>query len=226
MKKTFLYISACAAIGWASCSNKLDVQPDTLVSPDQVNSSNVALVLNGTKLALTNSAFYNYYILPEIMGDDVQTAGMQAYELCNIPSTDNSITLAYRYPFACVNNANMVIRYYNAHTDEAALRPIAGEAFLLRAYAYMLLNEQFGKVAIMDGTENPLTYPTRNSEEEVKAEIESNLLKAAELLPDHEGKPLKGSKQAAQLLLARFYLNSGKHADAERLANAVITSGS
>ncbi len=225
MKKSlFLHISACAVLGMASCSNKLDIQPDTMVSPDQVNSSNVALVLNATKLALTNNAFYNYYILPEIMSDDLQTAAMQGFELCNIPLNDNSITMAYRYPFACVNNANMVIRYYNEHTSEAALRPIAGEAFLLRAYAYTLLNEHFGKVAIMDGTENPLSYPQRQPEEKVKAEIEGNLLKAVELLPDYEGKSMKGSKQAAQLLLARHYLNNGKNADAERLANEVITS--
>ncbi|WP_298714964.1 RagB/SusD family nutrient uptake outer membrane protein [Chitinophaga sp.] len=226
MKKSFfLHISACAILGMASCANKLDVQPDTLVSPDQVNSGNVGLVLNATKLALTNNAFYNYYILTEIMGDDVQTAGMQGYELCNIPVTDNSLTIAYRYPFACINNANVVIRYYNGHTEEVALRPIAGEAYLLRAYAYMLLNEQFGKVAIMDGTEDPLSYPERQSEEKVKAEIEANLLKAVELLPDAEGKPLKGNKQAAQLLLARFYLNNGKLAEAGNLANAVISSG-
>lgn len=226
MKKSFfLHISACAVLGMASCANKLDVQPDTMVSPDQVNSSNVGLVLNGARLALTNNAFYNYYILTEIMGDDVQTTSLQGYELCNIPVTDNSLTIAYRYPFACINNANMVIRYYNAHTDEAALRPVAGEAYLLRAYAYMMLNEQFGKVAIMHGTEDPLSYPERQSEEKVKAEIETNLLNAVELLPDAEGKPLKGSKQAAQLLLARFYLNNGKFTEAENMANAVITSG-
>ncbi|WP_109700187.1 RagB/SusD family nutrient uptake outer membrane protein [Chitinophaga deserti] len=226
MKKSiFLHISACAALALASCSNKLDVQPDTLVSPDQVNSSNVGLVLNGSKLALTNNAFYNYYILPEIMGDDVQTAGLQGYELCNIPVNDNSAGIAYRYPFACINNTNMVIRYFNAHSTEAALRPIAGEAYLLRAYAYMLLHEQFGKVAIMDGTEDPLTYPDRQPEEKVKAEIEDNLLKAAELLPDYEGKSMKGSKQAAQLLLARHYLNNGKNTEAATLANAVIGSG-
>lgn len=220
-----ILLSLSASIALSACSNKLDVRPDNLVAPSQVNSQNLPLVLNGAKLGLTNNSFYGYFCISDYMSDDVQGLSLAGYETCNIPINDNTLTFAYRYPYQCIANANAVINYGEAHASETALNATVGEARLLRAFAYTILHEQFGKVAIMKGGEDPLTLPERNSEAEVKTFIEADLKKAAELLPDHDGKTLKGSKQAAQLLLARFYLNEGKNTEALDLAEAVIASG-
>lgn len=223
--KQSLFLSISAIIGLSACSNQLDVQPDHLASPSMINSSNLGVVVNGAKLGLTNNAFYLYYSLTEVMGDDVQTLGFAGYETCNIPVADNSLQFAYRYPYQCVGNANAAIAYWEKHTSESQLRPIAGEAYLLRAYAYTLLNEQFGEVALMKGGEDPLTFPLRASEDKVKAFIEADLRQAVELLPDFSTGIYKASKQAAQLLLARHCLNVGKYKDAVDNAEAVINSG-
>ncbi|MGX5820931.1 RagB/SusD family nutrient uptake outer membrane protein [Chitinophaga lutea] len=225
MKRNFLCHIAAASLLFSACSNKLEIEPDTLIAPSQVNKNNYPLLINGAKLGLTNNAFYLYYSLPEIMGDDVQTLGYVGYEACNIPQNDNTLQFAYRYPFQCVANANQAISFGTQHAEDPLVRPYLGEAHLVRAYAYMLLNEQFGKVAIMKGGEDPLSLPFREPEEKVKAEIEADLLKAVEFLPDFAGKTLTGSKQAAQLLLARHYLNNGKAKEAGQLAEAVIASG-
>ncbi|RPD42434.1 RagB/SusD family nutrient uptake outer membrane protein [Chitinophaga barathri] len=220
-----LLLSFSAILAFSACANKLDVRPDNLVAPSQVNSQNLPLVLNGAKLGLTNNAFYGYFALSDYMSDDVQGLSLAGYENCNIPVNDNSLTFAYRYPYQCIGNANAVINYGEAHASETALNATVGEACLLRAFAYTILHEQFGKVALMKGGEDPLTLPERNTEADVKAFIENDLKKAAELLPDHAGQTLKASKQAAQLLLARFYLNEGNYAEALRLAELVISSG-
>lgn len=224
MTRNILF-SLSAALVFASCSNQLDVKPDNLVAPSQVNSQNLPLVLNGAKLGLTNNSFYGYFVLSDYMSDDVQGLSLSGYETCNIPINDNSLTFAYRYPYQCIGNANAVINYGEAHASETGLNATVGEAYLLRAIAYTILHEQFGKLVLIKGNEDPLTLPERSSEAEVKALIENDLNKAIGLLPDHEGKTLKGSKQAAQLLLARFYLNEGKHTEALGLAETVITSG-
>ncbi|MGE7775864.1 RagB/SusD family nutrient uptake outer membrane protein [Chitinophaga sp. NPDC101104] len=223
--KHSLYLSISAIIGLSACSNQLDVRPDHLASPSMINSNNLALVVNGAKLGLTNNAFNLYYSLTEIMGDDVQTLAYAGYESCNVPVAENALQFAYRYPYQCVGNANAAIHYWEAHKDESALRPIAGEAYLLRGYAYSLLNEQFGQVALMKGGEDPLTFPLRESEDKVKAFVEADLRQAVELLPDFTSGVTKASKQAAQLLLARHCLNNGKYKDAVDMAEAVINSG-
>ncbi|WP_423735289.1 RagB/SusD family nutrient uptake outer membrane protein [Chitinophaga caseinilytica] len=223
--KQSLFLSISAIIGLSACSNKLDVRPDNLASPSMINSTNLGTVVNGAKLGLTNNAFYGYYPLTEVMGDDVQTLGYAGYEACNIPVAENSLQFAYRYPYQCVANANAAINYWLSHSGETALRPIAGEAYLLRAYAYSLLNEQFGEVALMKGGEDPLTFPARESDDKVKAFIEADLRQAVDLLPDFTAPVTKASKQAAQLLLARHCLNNGKFKDAVDNAEAVINSG-
>ncbi|RPE08735.1 RagB/SusD family nutrient uptake outer membrane protein [Chitinophaga lutea] len=223
MKKYFIYHIA-AFIALSACSNKLDVYPDTQIAPDQVTKNNLPLLVNGAKLGLTNNAFYGYFVLPDVMSDDVQTLGLAGYEACNIPVTDNTLTFAYRYPYQCIANANSAINFGEKNLDDA-IRPAVGEAYLLRAYAYMLLSDQFGDVGIMLGGENPLSLPERKPVAEVEALIIADLNKAIGYLPDFAGKTLVASKQAAQLLLARLYLNTGKHADAKQLAEAVIASG-
>lgn len=223
MKKYFIYHIA-AFITLASCSNKLDVYPDTQIAPDQVTKNNLPLLVNGAKLGLTNNAMYLYYALPDIMAEDVQTLSYVGYEACNIPVTDNTLTFAYRYPYQCIANANSAINFGEKNLDDA-IKPSIGEAYLLRAYAYGLLSDQFGDAAILFGTENPLSLPLREPRSKVEAQMEADYKKAIEYLPDFGGKTLVASKQAAQLLLARLYLDLGKHAEAKQLAEAVITSG-
>ncbi len=223
MKKYFIYHIA-AFIALSSCSNKLDVYPDTQIAPDQVTKNNLPLLVNGARLGLTNNSFYGYFALPDVMSDDVQTLSFAGYEACNIPVTDNTLTFAYRYPYQCITNANSAINFGEKNLEDA-IKPAVGEAYLLRAYAYMLLTDQFGDVAIMLGGEDPLSLPHRKPAAEVEALIMADLNKAVTYLPDFAGKTLVASKQAAQLLLARLYLQTGKHAEAKQLAESVIASG-
>lgn len=221
-----LPIAAFFTIGFSSCSKQLgEVDPNTKIAFSQLSKSNLPLVINGAKLALSNNnAFYAYYGLQDIMSDDFQTVGFIPYESNNIPSNDNALVPVYRQPYQCIANANMVINYAQSLTGDSSVSATLGEAYLLRAFSYMLLTECFGDVVIVYGNENPKSRPPRNPVAEVNQLIEKDLKSAIDLLPAYTS-PVSGSKQGAQLLLARYYLNHAKYDDALSMANAVISSG-
>nr|WP_295866793.1 RagB/SusD family nutrient uptake outer membrane protein [uncultured Chitinophaga sp.] len=227
MKKKYIFhIAAAGSLLFASCSKNLDdVQPNTQVTFDQINRANLPLVINGSKLALTDNALYRLFALQDVMGDDFQSVTNLTYEGNNVPSTDNTLTAAYKQPYQCIANVNMAIGFGEQQPEgDSLIASNLGEAYLLRAYSYMLLTEMFGDVVIIKGGENPKSHPVRNAVSEVRQLIEADLKTAAAKLPDYKGKSLNGSRQAAQLLLARLYLNLGRHDDALAMANAVISS--
>ncbi|PSL48390.1 SusD-like starch-binding protein associating with outer membrane [Chitinophaga niastensis] len=226
MKKNIVYhIAFTGLFLLTACSKQLgDVNPNTQISPSQLNKTNLPLVVNGAKLALTNNGFYNYYVLQDIMSDDMESLALPAYEANNVPAGDTWLTWAYQYPYQCIGNANLVINYATQFPGDTSVQQPMGEAFLLRAYSYMLLSEQFGGVVIVKGNENPKSRPGRDSVGAVNSFIEADLKQAAANLHDYTTSTA-GSKQAAQLLLARLYLNGGRNDEALLMANAVISSG-
>lgn len=99
------------------------------------------------------------------------------------------------------------------------------QARFLRAYRYYLLTVNYGNVPLVtqvfdhpDDSKVP-----RNSAEEVRNFIESELTAIIPVLP--ESYPAAGygkaTKAAAQALLARFYLYYGKHAEALAVAKEI-----
>jgi hypothetical protein len=226
MKKHTLIHIAIAVISLSACSKQLDdVAPDTRIGFSQLSKSNLPLVINGAKLALTNNnSFYLYYAFQDIMSDDFQSLSFPTFENNNIAANDNSLPTAYRQPYQCIANANMVIQYASQFTGDSTISAALGEAYLLRAFSYMLLSECFGDAAIIKGGEDPKSRPARNPLVEVNQLIEADLEAAVTLLADYTS-PVTGSKQAAQLLLARIYLNQGRNDEALTQATAVISSG-
>lgn len=224
MKKYILL--PVAVFSLLACSKQLDeVTPDTKIGFAQLNKNNLPLVINGAKLALTNNnAFYLYYSFQDIMSDDFQSLSFPAFESNNIAANDNSLPPAYRQPYQCIANANMVIQYASQFPGDSSISAALGEACLLRAFSYMLLSECFGDAVIIKGGEDPKSRPARNPVAEVNQFIEADLKNAAGLLAGYTN-PLTGSKQAAQLLLARLYLNQGRNDEALAMARAVTSSG-
>jgi len=224
MKQLFNYIILVPAFAvMASCSQKLEeIKPDTQITFDQLNDNNLPLALNGAKLALTsNNAFYLYYSHQDIMSDDVESITLTSWESNNVSPTENTLTFMFRQPYTAIATANMIIKYGIKNSISEKISATVGEAYLIRAYSYMLLSEHFGGVVLVYGDEDPKVRRDRNTLAEVQDQIENDLKEAASLLPDYSD-ARTGSKQAAQLLLARLYLNQGKNDEAILLAKDVM----
>lgn len=111
--------------------------------------------------------------------------------------------------YGLIEPANLIIAnvptYYNKNS--ASYNTRLGEGYFLRAYGYFELIKQFGGVPLKlypsTGVE---TYFTRNSEEEVYAQIIADLKEAYILLPEQPEQTGRITKWAAAHYLAKAHL--------------------
>lgn len=116
--------------------------------------------------------------------------------------------------YGLIEPANIIInnvqQYYDQSSSTYNVR--LGEGYFMRGYAYFELVKQFGGVPIkLNPSTGVETYFTRNSEEEVYAQIISDFEKAYELLPEKAVDSDNGchgriTKYAAAHFLAKAHL--------------------
>jgi starch-binding outer membrane protein, SusD/RagB family len=228
MKKYFFLYIAAAVVMAPGCSKKLEeVNPDTQVRFESLTDRDLPFIINGTYLALTNNSYNSYYFLHDLMSDDVETLPGSVHDGNAIPISDNSASLNYQYAYKAIANINVLIRYAEGKPDAAVQQSYAQGKFL-RAYCYLRLVQYYGGVPIKLGSESVNEKPARNTELQVYELIINDLKSAIAILPDYTQGALSSfriSKQAAQALLARVYLETGKNAEAKAEALNVINSG-
>lgn len=149
------------------------------------------------------------------MGTDEFTDANNTMPAWNHYSTDlNSSETAANQPmwdnmYGLIEPANLLIQnipqYYNQ--SSASYNTRLGEAYFMRAYAYFELVKQFGGVPIklVPSTGVETTF-SRNSEEEVYAQIIADFKQAYDLLPTKVEATGRISKWAAAHFLAKAHL--------------------
>ncbi len=134
--------------------------------------------------------------------------------------------------FTGVSRCNNAIATFSGAPDSVKEKALfIAEAKALRAFYYYLLVDTFGNVPIVTVAQSdPLNPPKQSSRAEVFAFVESEL--KASLSGLSEAPPYgRFSKQAANAILAKLYLNAevwtgtARNADAIAAADAVISSG-
>ena len=178
------------------------------------------------------------------VGTDIAYAGQQQgvevpyYNYSLLNSNDGAAIFTWRWAYRMISNANIIIQNVEdpAVTGMSQLNKdaISGEARFFRAYAYNILATLFGAVPLVT---EPLTAPktdfVRAPLAEVNGQIETDLLFAAEHLPDVDNVKAnskgrmygRANNAMARQLLAEVYLRMGRNAEAEEQAAAVISSG-
>lgn len=230
-KKTLLLF--VTALSLAGCSGKLDEpQPDTSIDLDHVQPQQLPLLLQGAYKP--DGVYYQSYPVWDIYSDDIISIqggtptqfNPIGYDACNPTVEDGfgngrTINSAYK----SIGNANFIINYIRSK-KLSDMQPLLGEALTIRAYQYTRLVETYGGVILTLETETDINKIRRdkNTEAEVYASIVADLTEAIPLLKDFTTSNA-ACKQTAQLLLARVYLQLGKHQEAGDLAQQVISSG-
>ena len=136
------------------------------------------------------------------------------------------------YKFNAIRTANSYIaRVEGCDMSEELKETTKAEARFFRAFAYLNLTQYFGKIAIVT-EELPYDAPTvaRNSVEEVRNFILTELAEAAAILPESYSGGFMNetgrvTRYAALSLRARAALYFGNYAEAEKSAKAVMDSG-
>jgi hypothetical protein len=222
MKKNFNVIKALfwAAIltapVFASCSDDDD---NTVIDEENVVTD------DATAIALANGAYgplqrlsSSFSFIIELQSDQLisfegeeEEAGPVNSRFEQVENTWYQVKI-FNYLYTSITNDNTTIievskAYKKGKVSDNAYKAAVGKAKLLRGLSYLYLVQLWGEVPVF--TEEGGSATIRQSIDDVYARIVDDLTDAEDLLSDYSGDPITPSKQAAQALLARAYLNWG-----------------
>lgn len=234
---------------FSACEDDLNVEPNTAITEDDFLSdpNNAAKLLNGVynKLLDYNMYSFSWIGMTSITSDDADKGsspsdtGSDKHKMDNLTfdPTDISFSDVYKGRYEGIYRANNALFYFEElNIDENLKSRFIGEVKFLRALFYFDLVRCFGGVPIVvdkidinnDELINEVVF-VRKTKEEVYAQIEADLLDAANRLPLKSAYPTselgRATKGAAQTLLAKAYLYQQKWQQAFDLTGEVMASG-
>ncbi|MDB4175223.1 RagB/SusD family nutrient uptake outer membrane protein [Flavobacteriaceae bacterium] len=183
---------------------------------------------------LLQSSYLNV-MLGEIASDNTLAGGESATDVPGIQEIDDMIHTPindqlrdiWNWMYGGVNRANYILEFKDK-IDFPNKANVLGQATFLRAYYYFELVKFFGDVPLavdqrlLFGDQNTID---RTPAAEVYAQIELDLIFAADNLPLTQTQTGRVTKGAAQALLGKVYLYQSKYSLAAPVLDDVINSG-
>jgi len=232
-----ILITAITFVLSGCVKHALDVTPVGLYTPENYwrNQADVLAGITGIYNVLTQEegVGHNLYAF-EDASDDISVDGDHSdfWEIERF--TANSATYQLRptwgWAYEQIARSNNALIYIPKVPvlDDAIRNRSMGEAYFLRAHGYWQLNLIFGEVPIIveDNVLSANYNVPKSSVDSVRALIESDLIKAGDLLPETYGGDDRGrvSKGAAWGLLAKLYLMEDKLDKAIEYGQKVINN--
>ena len=249
-----IWILAALAIVLASCG-KMDVAPSNQISTESLGntSDGIINVTNGNYALFKNQVDFNgfvddnnmylrqYFQLSDFTGDEIvcgqKTEDPLYYSFTYTHSPDQANARFFWYiSYKIANGANTVIEILeDKGADNNEKKQIMGENYFLRAFVHFNLLKFYSKAYTTGDPTTNLGVIIRNStsgeSQKARATVQetydfiiADLGKAIELMNTSKGTEY-ASKQAAQALLSRVYLNMGNNDKTIEYADQVINSG-
>jgi hypothetical protein len=140
-------------------------------------------------------------------------------------TTNVKITTFYQGNYTVINRSNEVLANVpGMEIDDATKNTIIGEAYFLRALAYLNLTTLYGNVPlILEPVSFGSPYFPNNPREDTRDRMIRDLTEAISLLP--ESNPGRVTKGAASALLAKYYLYGKDWSNAAQTALNVMGMG-
>ena len=180
---------------------------------------------------LLQSTYLNV-MLGEIASDNTLAGGESATDVIGIQEVDDMIHTPvnqqlrdiWSWMFAGVNRANYILEFKDK-TDFPGKNEVLAEARFLRAYYYFELVKWFGDVPL--SVDKRIQFGDqfkieRTPKDLVYAQIEADLIYAADNLPATQSEVGRATKGAANALLGKAYLYQNKFAEAATALDKVI----
>jgi starch-binding outer membrane protein, SusD/RagB family len=251
MKIKHYIILSAFALTLASCEKKLELLPEQDLTEETIfNSPSTArsAVLGIYSTAQTLD-FYGSLpqLIGEYMGDNVEFVGsfptLQELRDFTTVSTNSNVSGIWQLHYQVITRANKVIARVPAVAGltDAEKAQYVGEAKFMRAMAnFQLVNlfaqpfqvnngTNLGVPLVLEDFTGDITFPARNTVNEVHAQIQKDLTEAAVALPPSYADAVetrgRATKGAAQALLSRLHLYRGEWANAETAARAALATG-
>jgi hypothetical protein len=236
MKKfTVKYILLLSVFIAFSCSDDfVDVDPEAENSEDFFNTeADYQNALIGA-YDLLQSTYLNV-LLGEIASDNTLCGGESATDVVGFQEIDDMIHTPvnsnlrdlWGWMFSGVNRANYILEFQDK-IDFNGKEQVLAQARFLRAYYYFELVKWFGDVPLV--VDKRFVFGDqfdvdRTPASEVYAQIELDLIYAADNLPYVQSEQGRITKGAAQALLGKAYLYQDKFTEAASVLEDLIASG-
>lgn len=242
-----IIITTAIAISFIGCDDNLTINPEQDITTEIAIStpSNLQKILNNAYGDARSSALYGggIALVSELVANDGDLYWDGTYAQPNQYDekailTDNSyVQSLWLRAYKISNQTNIVLDNLAVFKDADDKNKAKGEAKFLRGLVYFDLgrlfakpyvagtvNSQLGVPIILDPVLNPtkITFPSRNTLEEVYTQVILDLKDAYDLLP--ESNSVYATKYSAAALLARVYLQKGDYINARAMANIAITN--
>jgi hypothetical protein len=220
-----------------SCKKNLDLDQKGVYNTDNYfkNENDAVNAVSGIYSLLEQEDYISHAETTfDVASDDYWRSGDhaedEAIENLTYDASNAQVRYSWSYKYETVNRAtNAIINIPNITTiTESVKTRSMGEAYFLRAFGYWRLMVIYGDVPII--TEEDFTNKTFNkpksSIEEVRKQIESDLLKAVDLLPESYGATDRGrvSKGTALGLLTKLYMYWEKLPEAIAAGEQVVNN--
>ncbi|WP_413998632.1 RagB/SusD family nutrient uptake outer membrane protein [Flavobacterium sp. W1B] len=230
---------------FVSCDDNLTITPEQAITTDMAikTPSNLKKILNSAYGDARSSALYGggIALASELIANDgdlywdgtyIQPGQYDEKAIL----TDNSfVESMWLRAYKISNQANIILDNLAVFTDDTDKDITQGEAKFLRGLVYFDLarlfakpyvsgsvNSQLGVPIMLEPILDPhkITFPSRNTLEEVYNQVILDLTDAYNLLPETNG--IYATKYSAAALLARVYLQKGDYLNARNMADIVI----
>lgn len=216
----------------SSCKKVLEQEPLTLISEDIAitNKKGAQAAIAGLYNELQNASYYgrNYQIISDVSADIAQSVGSWDFyrEMDTYVVTDGNTENGnfYYRAYRTINQANNIISQVPsvANATDAEKNAYLGQAYFVRGLAYFDLTRLYGGVPGVIGTLgvpivttpsskiDETSFPARATLEASYNQVEADIVKSLELLPDTYGSDATNRSQVikgtARALLSRLYL--------------------
>lgn len=194
--------------------SEVQLDPESLTTLETLDA-----LITGMYRTVQNSARWSDFYIAGYGGDDITThsasnkIGFREADWRVQTRSSQRTERAYGGPYSMIRAANTAIDARDDITGGDDQRPIIerliGEAYFMRAFAYMHLTRTYGQIPIV--VSNDPEDLTLASFEEIYSQIESDLQQAELLLPDVypdiAAIGIRPSKGAAKAYLARLYMH-------------------
>ncbi|HEY0036155.1 MAG TPA: RagB/SusD family nutrient uptake outer membrane protein [Longimicrobium sp.] len=243
MKRYKLGWVFAAGVALAACDDPLQTDPQSAIPAEEAltTSEQLRVGVNGMYDSMQGDGGYarDLLVYPEMFAGGV--SGVPAnlswtgtfdtdseVSSGSVRPSNSAVEGIWQAAFRTIGRANNVLSSLGdvADVEDEDAAQFAGEAHFIRALNYHNLARFFGGVPLVTEPTRSLaggTAVARSTEAQVYALIESDLLTAKKMLADGSGAPVGHATEcAATALLARVYLDNGKHAAARDAATEVI----
>lgn len=235
--KITLYIFISLAVFIGACKKALDLKQQGVYTSDNYfrNETDAITAVNGIYSLLEEEDYVGHAEATfDVPSDDYWRSGDhsedEGIENLTYDASNAAIRYPYKWRYETVNRAtNCIINIPNITAISADIKNRSlGEAYFLRAFGYWRLMIIHGDVPIITDEDyaKQLFNVPKSPIEDVRKQIESDLLKAVDLLPETYASSDRGrvSKGTALGLLTKLYMYWEKFPEAIATGQQVVSN--